>query len=70
MMRCLPRNNRGVRFLLIVSLVAAAGSPVAAQESPPYAVVVDRDLTPAAGAIDVLAAQRVLIAVEDRLGSP
>ena len=47
----------------LLALPTAAG----AQMATPVAVVVDRDMTPAAGAADVLAVQRLLAGVEDRL---
>jgi hypothetical protein len=50
---------------LIGALVLSA--PVAAQTQPPATVLVDRDMTPAAGATDVLALQRLLASLEDRV---
>jgi hypothetical protein len=57
---------RGVVFFLIVSVLVADPSTAGAQP-PPAAVVVDRDLTVAAGTTDVLALQRALASLEDEL---
>ena len=45
----------------------ALSSPLAAQTQPAITVLVDRDMTPAAGATDVLALQRLLASFEDRV---
>ena len=50
---------------LTVALVLS--SPLAAQTQPPATVLVDRDMTPATGAADVLALQRLLASFEDRV---
>jgi len=42
-------------------------SPLSAQTQPPATVLVDRDMTPAAGATDVLALRRLLASFEDRV---
>jgi hypothetical protein len=51
--------------LLVVSLLSVSPTFSAAQDQP-YAVVLDRYLTPAAGAVDLLAVQRVVTTLEDR----
>jgi hypothetical protein len=55
--------------LALVSLAALLTLPsaAAAQTSLPASVVVDRDMTPAAGVADVLAVQHLLASVEDQL---
>jgi len=55
--------------LTLVSLAAVLTLPsvTAAQTSLPVSVVVDRDMTPAAGVADVLAVQHLLASVEDQL---
>jgi hypothetical protein len=50
---------------LLVSLVACSSARAAAQDQP-YALVVDRHMTPAAGATDLLTVQRTVMAIEDR----
>jgi hypothetical protein len=54
-----------VRFLLLTAL-AFVPATVLAQSSPPYTVVFDRYMTPAAGAQDLLTVQHQLATVEDR----
>jgi len=55
--------------LTLVSLAALLTLPsaAAAQTSLPASVVVDRDMTPAAGVADVLAVQHLLASVEDQV---
>jgi hypothetical protein len=50
---------------LLGALVLSA--PLSAQSQTPATVLVDRDMTPAAGAADVLALRRLLASFEDRL---
>jgi hypothetical protein len=50
---------------VLVVLGASAG-PARAQDDRPFVIVVDRDMTPAAGTIDLLTVQRALVTVEDR----
>src|SRR5262249_30598713 len=58
---------RPVRAALVVLLVGAGHSYLAAQDLPPSSVVIfDRDMTPASGTSDLLALQHALIFVEDR----
>jgi len=58
--------TRGMAALIAAGVLAPA-PPAVAQTSSPAPVVVDRDMTPAAGAADVLAAQRLISSFEDRL---
>jgi hypothetical protein len=52
--------------VIVVALLASCAPFAAAQDQRPYLVVLDRDMTPAAGAIDLLTVQRAVGAVEDR----
>lgn len=50
----------------MLALLSAAARPACAQDERPFVIVVDRDMTPAAGTIDLLTAQRGLVTIEDR----
>lgn len=50
----------------MLAVLIASARPADAQDERPFVIVVDRDMTPAAGTIDLLAAQRALVSVEDR----
>jgi len=57
-----------LRILAALALIALACGPsaAAAQGEPPYAAIVDRDMTPAAGTLDLLTLERAAAALEDR----
>ena len=50
----------------MLAVLNASGRPAYAQEERPVVIVVDGDMTPAAGTIDLLTAQRALATIEDR----
>ena len=50
----------------MLALLGASARPACAQDDRPLVIVADRDMTPAAGTIDLLTVQRVLVTVEDR----
>jgi hypothetical protein len=51
--------------LVSLAMLLALPSAASAQPSPPAVLLIDRDMTPAAGAADVLAVQRLLATFED-----
>ena len=57
------------RFLLALALILSPRL-AAAQDSRPYVVVFDRDMTPAAGTTDLLTVERAAADLEDRWLSP
>ena len=59
------KRRLDVAFLLIALYVWCVPA-AAAQDAPPYVVMLDRDMTPAAGTFDLLAVHRAVAAVEDR----
>src|SRR5579864_2935517 len=63
------RRPRHVLILFVVGLLISL-LPVIAQGQQPSAVVVDREMTPTAGTIDLLTVQRVLDIFEDRFLPP
>ena len=50
----------------MLAILSASARPAGAQDERPFVVALDRDMTPAAGTIDLLTAQRALVSVEDR----
>jgi hypothetical protein len=57
---------RRLAIAIIVAAVSASARPACAQDERPLVIAVDRDMTPAAGTIDLLTVQRALATVEDR----
>lgn len=53
-------------FAIVLAAVFASARTAHAQDERPFIIVADRDMTPAAGTIDLLTAQRALVTVEDR----
>jgi hypothetical protein len=60
-----PQRRRVVAAIGFAFIVCCARA-AAAQDDRPFAGVVDRDMTPSAGTLDLLTAQRALATVEDR----
>jgi len=56
-------GRRVVAVLFAARLLCGAA---AAQDDPPYVVLIDRDMTPASGAADLVALHRAAAALEDR----
>jgi len=54
----------------MLAVLSAFARPAGAQDERPFVIVVDRDMTPAAGTIDLLTVQRALVTVEDRFLPP
>ena len=54
-------------LVLITTLLVALRPPVSAQEPPTATLLIDVDMTPAAGATDLLAMQRAVSGLEDRV---
>jgi len=50
----------------MLALLSASARPACAQDDRPFVIVADRDMTPAAGTLDLLALERALATVEDR----
>jgi hypothetical protein len=50
----------------MLGVLAVSARTTFAQDERPFIIVADRDMTPAAGTIDLLTAQRALVTVEDR----
>jgi hypothetical protein len=58
--------RRRLAIAIMLALLGASARPACAQDDRPLVIVADRDMTPAAGTIDLLTVQRVLVTVEDR----
>jgi hypothetical protein len=63
--QCPPVPSR-VRVAVAIVLSVLACARLAAQDSREYVVVVDRDMTPAAGTLDLFTLERAAAAFEDR----
>jgi hypothetical protein len=63
--RIVPQRRR-IAVVIVVALLAFSPRCTAGQDGRPYVVLVDRDMTPAAGTADLLAMERALADVEDR----
>src|SRR5436190_10751978 len=59
-------SRRQSSVVVVLALLASSSRAVSAQETPPFVIVVDRQMTPAAGASDLLTVQRAATALEDR----
>jgi len=59
-----PRRRFAIAILLAV--LGASARPAGAQGERPFVIVVDRDMTPAAGTMDLLSVERALVTIEDR----
>ena len=62
--RVVPRRRLAIAIMLAV--LSASARAAGGQDARPFVIVVDRDMTPVAGTIDLLTVQRAFVAVEDR----
>jgi hypothetical protein len=58
--------RRRLVIAIVLAALSASARAARAQGERPFVIAVDRDMTPAAGTIDLLTAQRALVSVEDR----